>query len=97
MGAGRMDIPDARYHGWQLLGLLRAGLGWLVVLGSSRKRVADALAGGDRLAPFGDGTCDARRIARVDADAGSGCFFDVDDRNLSGTIRHIDQRARLCG
>ncbi len=36
-----------------LVGLLRAGLGRLVVLGPGRKRLADALAGGDRAAAFG--------------------------------------------
>src|SRR3546814_1283097 len=34
VGARRVDFPDAGDHRRQLLGLLRAWLGWLVVLGS---------------------------------------------------------------
>ena len=54
LGARRLDLPHARHHRRLLLGLLRARLGRLVVLGSGRERLADAVAGGDRLAPFGD-------------------------------------------
>ena len=50
LGAGRVDLPDARHHRRQLLGLLRARLGRLVVLGPGRECLADAVAGGDRLA-----------------------------------------------
>ena len=70
MGAGSMDLPDAGDHRGVLLGLLRSRLGRLVVLGPGRERVADAVARGDRAAPFGDGAGDARRVARVDGDAG---------------------------
>ena len=61
LGARRLDLPDPRHHRRQLLGLLRAWLGRLVVLGSGRECLADALAGGDRPAPFGDRAGDPRR------------------------------------
>ena len=48
VGARRLDLPDARHHRRQLLGLLRAWLGRLVVLGPGRECLADAVAGGDR-------------------------------------------------
>jgi hypothetical protein len=56
LGAGRLDFPDMGITAGFLLGLLRTGLGRLVVLGSGRKRLADAVAGGDRAAPFGQRT-----------------------------------------
>ena len=61
VGARRVDLPDARHHRRQLLGLLRARLGRLVVLGPGRERLADAVAGGDRAAPFGQRARRARR------------------------------------
>ena len=42
----RLGEPDAGYCPWRLVGLSRAGLGWLVVLGPCRKRLAYALVGG---------------------------------------------------
>jgi len=39
-----MGFPNIRYCTWLLVGILRAWLGWLVVLGSSRKRLFHALA-----------------------------------------------------
>ena len=57
----RVDPPDARHHRRQLLGLLRARLGRLVVLGPGRERLADAVARGDRAAPFGQRAGRARR------------------------------------
>jgi cytochrome c-type biogenesis protein CcmF len=63
-----------RHHRGQLLGLLRTGLGRLVVLGSGRKCLADAVAGGDRAAPFGQRAGDARCAARLDGHAGVVAF-----------------------
>src|SRR5204862_8165894 len=41
--AGRLDVPDAGHRDGLVLGLLRARLGWLVVLGPGGERVADAM------------------------------------------------------
>ena len=42
---GRVGVPHRRHRARQRLGLLRAGLGRLVVLGSGRERLVHALAG----------------------------------------------------
>ena len=51
--AGRLDVPHARHRDGLVLGLLRARLGRLVVLGSGRERLADAVARRHRAAAFG--------------------------------------------
>src|SRR3546814_13443032 len=88
------DLGD---HRRQLLGLLRAWLGWLVVLGSGRERLADAVAGGDRAAPFGDRAGDARRVARVDGDARGGRLLDVEDRKSVVSGKGVSVRLDLGG
>ena len=40
----RVELPHLRHHARQLVGVLRAGLGRLVVLGSGRERVVHAVA-----------------------------------------------------
>ena len=95
LGARRVDLPDGGDHRGQLLGLLRARLGRLVVLGSDRERQPDAVAGGDRPAPFGDGAGDARRVARLDDHAGRRRLLDEHGRHLSGALGHPHQRPRL--
>ena len=45
--AGGVDLPDARHCARFRMGLLRTRLGRLVVLGSGRKRLVYAVAGGD--------------------------------------------------
>ena len=52
LGARGLDPADARHHGRELLGLLRAWLGRLVVLGPGRECLADAVARGHGAAPF---------------------------------------------
>jgi cytochrome c-type biogenesis protein CcmF len=47
-----LDVPDARDRARQHLGLLRARLGRLVVLGSGRERVLHAMARRHRADPF---------------------------------------------
>src|SRR3546814_18511029 len=86
------DLGD---HRRQLLGLLRAWLGWLVVLGSGRERLADAVAGGDRAAPFGDRAGDARRVARVDGDARGGRLLAVDGGDVPRPVGGAAARACL--
>lgn len=53
--AGGVGLPDARYCAGLRVGLLRARMGRLVVLGSGGKRVADAMAGRHRAAAFAGG------------------------------------------
>ena len=76
-----------------LLGLLHAWLGRMVVLGPGRERIANAVAGGDRAAPFGDRAGDARRAARMDDHALSACLLDVDGRHFPRPLRYPHQRA----
>ena len=87
MGARRLDLPDAGHHRRQLLGLLRAGLGRLVVLGPGRERLADAVAGGDRAPAFGQRAGRARRAEGVDDDARGHRLLDVDGRHVPGPLR----------
>ena len=79
----------------QLLGLLRARLGRLVVLGPGRERLADAVAGGDRAAPLDQRARRARRAQGVDDDARGDRFLDVDGRHLPGPLGHPDLGPRL--
>ena len=85
---GRVDIPHARHHRGQLLVLLRARLGRLVVLGPGRERFADAVAGGNRAAPFGERARLARRAAHVDDHARRDRLLDEHDRHLPGALGH---------
>ena len=48
----RVDLPDLRHRAGQLVGLLRTGLGRLVVLGSGRERLVHAVAGRHGADPF---------------------------------------------
>ena len=52
VGARRLDVPDARHRHGLVLGLLRARLGRLLVLGPGRERLADAVARRHRAAAF---------------------------------------------
>ncbi len=61
---GRLDVPDPGHRARQLVGLLRARLGRLVVLGPGRERLVHALAGGHRADPFAGRDREARRASR---------------------------------
>src|SRR3954462_456528 len=52
MGADRLGFPDARHRDGFLLGLLHAGLGWILVLGPGRECLTDTLARGHGTAAF---------------------------------------------
>ena len=67
LGADRLDLPHARHRHGLLLGLLRARLGRLVVLGPGRERLADALARRHGAAAFGCGDGEARGAEGLDA------------------------------
>ena len=55
-------LPHARHHARQLVGVLRARLGRLVVLGSGRERVVHAVARRHRADPFARGHREARHV-----------------------------------
>ena len=93
---GGVGAAHARHHRRQLLGLLRAWLGRVVVLGPGRECLADAVARRDRLAPQPQRARRARRPARVDDDARAGRFLDVDGRDLPRPLGHPDLGPRLC-
>ena len=57
-----VDVPDARHRARQLVGVLRARLGRLVVLGPGRERVVHAVARRHRADPFAGGDREARRF-----------------------------------
>ena len=59
----RLGVPDHRHRTGQLVGLLRTGLGRLVVLGSGRERLVHALAGRHRADPFAGGHREARQLS----------------------------------
>ena len=64
--AGRLDLPDARHRDGLVLGLLRARLGRLVVLGPGRERLADAVARRHRAVAFRAGDGKARGAEGLD-------------------------------
>ncbi len=67
--AGGVGVPDAGYRARLGVGLLRAGLGRLVVLGPGGERLLYAVAGGHRPAALAGGHGTARRLQGVDAAA----------------------------
>ena len=64
--AGGLDLPHARHRDGFVLGLLRARLGRLVVLGSGRERLADAVARRHRAVAFRGGDGKAQRAQGLD-------------------------------
>src|SRR6266481_9339867 len=77
------------------MGILRFGLGWLVVLGPSRKRVVHALAGGYCADTFPGGDRKTWRIQKLDGVARDYSFFIQFAGYLSGSLRRIDLSAFL--
>ena len=57
-----VGVFDGGYHPRQLVGLLRARLGWLVVLGRCRKRFVHALVAGYRIGSLTGGHREARGV-----------------------------------
>ncbi len=93
LGAGRMDVPDGRHCNGLLLGLLRARLGRLVVLGSGRKCVLHAMAGWNGTAAFSD--CHGKTLGpqNLDSAARDPDFLTVAFGNLPGALRRVDVSA----
>ena len=75
--ADRLDRADLRHRAGKLVGLLRTGLGRLLVLGSGGECLADALADRHRAAAFGAGDGKQRRLPHLDLAAGHRRLFAV--------------------
>ncbi len=65
-----MGVSDSGYRAGLCLGLLRAGLGRLVVLGSGGERLVYAMAGGDGAAALPGGHRETRELPGLDRAAG---------------------------
>ena len=61
-----LDVPHMRHHARQLVVVLRARLGRLVVLGSRRELLVHAVAHRDRVAAFAGGDGAARHLQELD-------------------------------
>ena len=90
LDAAGVDIPDARHRDGLVLGLLRTRLGRLVVLGSGRERLADAVAGGHRAVAFGRGDGEAQRAEGLDHPAVDPDLLAVAARHLPGALGRAD-------
>src|ERR1700682_2542365 len=95
LDADGVDIPHARHRDGLLLGLLRTRLGWLVVLGSGRERLADAVARGHRAAAFRCRDGKAQRAQGLDHPAFNPDVLAVAARHLPGALGRAD--AGACG
>ncbi len=84
-----------RHRAGLRLGVLHAGLGWVVVLGSGRERFVHAVAHRHRADPFAGGDREARRVSKLDGAARHPCVFAVAAGNLPGALGRADVGARL--
>ena len=91
----RVEFSDHRHRAGQLVGILRTGLGRLVVLGSGRKRQLHAVAGRHRTAAFAGDHRETRQLPQLDAAAGHRHIFAVAARCVPGALGRADQRAFL--
>ena len=96
VGYCRMDFPDAGYRAGFLLGLLRIGLGRLVVLGPSRKRILPALAGGYCADPFAGCDRKAWTVPQLDHRVGHHRVFAEPVGDVPRALRRIDVGACFC-
>ena len=87
---GAWSPADHRHHAGLVLGLLRARLGWLVVLGPGGERQLHALAGRDRPDPLRHRYREARRPDRLDGVPGAGRLQLLHARRLPGSLGGAD-------
>ena len=90
-----LGLPLAGHHARQLVGLLRAGMGWLVVLGSGRKCVVHALANGNRLGAQPSSDRKKGRVSILDRATRDFCFFIVVAGDVSRALRRADECSRF--
>ncbi|PRD36388.1 UNVERIFIED_CONTAM: hypothetical protein NCL1_08878 [Trichonephila clavipes] len=95
VGAGGLGLPRAGHRARLVVGLLRAGLGRLVVLGPGRERLLHALAGRHRADPLHGGDREARRVQGLDRAAGHHRVRAQSARHLPGAFRGADLGACL--
>ena len=81
---GRSSVWASR---WVLVGLLRAWLGWLVVLGPGGKCLVHALAGRYRVDPLAGRYGEARRLQELDGAAGDRGLLVEPARHLPRPLR----------
>ncbi len=84
-----------RHRARKLVGVLRTGLGRLVVLGPGGKRLVHALAGRHRADSLAGGDREARQFPQLDRAAGDLHFLAVADGHIPRSIRRADIRACL--
>ena len=92
---GGVVRPDHRHRDGQLVGLLHARLGRLVVLGPGRERLVHAVAGRHRAVAFGDRRREARRAQNLDDPARHHHLLAEPPRHLPGALRGVDLGPRL--
>ena len=90
-----LDVPDARHRHGLVLGLLRARLGRLLVLGSGRERLADAVDRRHGAAAFRRGDGEAQRAEGLDHPALDPDLLAVADRHVPGPLGRADFGAHL--
>ena len=92
---GDVGISDLRHFSGRPLGLLRAGMGWLLGVGSCRERFADAVAHRHRLPAFGDDAGKAWDVEDVEHLAGLRHVLASHSRNFPHAQRHHQFGSRL--
>ena len=90
-----LDVPDPRHRDGLVLGLLRARLGRLLVLGPGRECLADAVARRHRAAALRRRDGEAQRAQDLDHPARDPGVLAVADRHLPGALRRAHLGARL--
>ncbi len=93
--ARRLVLPHPRHRARQLVGLLHPRLGRLLVLGSGRERLADAVARRHRAAAFGHRRREARCAEELDGAPGHPRLLALPARHLPGALRRAHLGACL--
>src|SRR5690606_34381695 len=85
-----LGLPRAGYRAGLLVGLLRAGLGWLVVLGPGGKCLLHALVGRHRADPLAGGDGKTRGLQELDGAAGHRRLLPQPVGHLPGALGRSD-------
>ncbi len=93
--AGRLVLPHPRHRARLVVGLLHPRLGRLLVLGSRRERLADAVARRHRAAALRHRRREARRPEELDRPSGHPRLLAVAARHLPGALGRAHLGARL--
>src|ERR1700738_128330 len=90
-----MDVSDLRHRAGKFLGVLRTGLGRMVVLGSGRERFVHALAGRNGVDSFARSDRETRRIQELDRAVSDRRVFSESAGNVPGSFRSSYFSARF--